>query len=96
MRLVGGGAEALVPVGFVLGIVPFEPDDLAVAFEREDVRGDAVEEPTVVANHHGAAGEILQCLLECAHGVDIEIICRFDDRGRQDLSPNMHKRSHAH
>jgi len=77
MRLVGGGAEALVAVGFVFGIVSLKPRDLAVAFEREDVRRDAIEEPTVMANHYGAAGKILQRLFERAHRVDVQIIRRL-------------------
>ncbi len=54
---VGLAAQAGVPVGFVVGVVALEPHDLRIAFEREDVRGDAVKEPSVVADYHGATGE---------------------------------------
>ena len=50
VRLVGGGAELLAAPLLVLGEVALEPADLAVALERQDVRGDAVEEPAVVAD----------------------------------------------
>jgi hypothetical protein len=40
--------------------VALEPFDVAVAFEGQDMRGDAVEEPAVMADDDGAAGEILQ------------------------------------
>ena len=48
VRLVGIVAKPALLVGFVVLIVPLEPDNLAVALEREHVRGDAVEEPAVV------------------------------------------------
>ena len=51
MRLIGGRPEAAFPIGLVVLIVPLEPHDLAVALEREHVRGDAIEEPAVVADH---------------------------------------------
>src|SRR5271169_2191504 len=54
--------------------VAFEPFDMAVAFEGQHVGGDAVEEPAVVADDHGAAGEIFQRLFERAQGIDIEIV----------------------
>ena len=40
--------------------VALEPFDVAVAFERQNVSGDAVEEPAIVADDDGAAGKILQ------------------------------------
>src|SRR3989304_2905285 len=55
MRLVGFFSQALLPVRFVLAVVPFEPHDLAVAFEGQHVSYDAVEEPPVVAADHGPA-----------------------------------------
>jgi len=38
--------------------VALEPLDVTVALEGEDVGGDAVEEPAVVADDDGAAGKI--------------------------------------
>ena len=84
MRLIGGGAEPAPAVGLVVGVVALEPDHLAVAFEGEDVRGDAVEEPAVVADDRRAAGKFEQRLLERAQRVDIEIVGRLvqqDDVG---------------
>ena len=77
MRLVGLGAEAAVPVGLVVLVVALEPDDLAVAFERQDVRRDAIEEPAIVADDDGAAGERQQRLLERAQRVDVEVVGRL-------------------
>ena len=68
------GAQPLVPVGLVVLVVALEPDHLAVALEGEDVGGDAVEEPAVVADHHRAAGEGQQRLLERAQRVDVEVV----------------------
>ena len=69
--------EPALLVFFVVLEVAFEPFDMAVAFEGEDVGGDAVEEPAVVADDHGAAGEILQRLFQRAQRIDVEIVGRF-------------------
>ena len=68
------GAQAALLVLFVGFEVAFEPVDLAVAFEGQDVGGQAVEEEAVVADHHGAAGEVLQRAFKGAQGLDIEIV----------------------
>src|SRR5947207_11357475 len=64
MRLVRVHALAALEIRRVLAVVPLEPDHLAVALERQDVGRDAVEEPAVVADDHGAAREAEQGLLE--------------------------------
>ena len=50
---------------------------MAVAFEGEDVGGDAVEEPAIVRDHDGAAGELQQRVLERAQRVDVEVVGRL-------------------
>src|ERR1051326_8885947 len=77
MRPVGLGAEPAAPVGLVIGVIAFEPHDLAVALEGEDVGRDAVEKPAIVRNDHGAAGIVEQCLFERAQRIDIEIVGRL-------------------
>ncbi len=47
---------------------------MAVALKREDVGCDAVEEPAVMADDHGAAGVILQRFFERAQGFHVEIV----------------------
>jgi len=49
---------------------------VALAFEGEDV-GGAVEEPAVVADDHGAAGEVLERGFEGLEGFDVEFVGRF-------------------
>src|SRR5262245_13963807 len=77
MRLLGSGAETALAISLVVLVVPFEPDDLAVALECEHVRGDAIEEPPIVADDDGAPGESEQRLLERAKRVDVEIVGRL-------------------
>ena len=77
MRLIGVGAEASLLVHLVVLEVAFEPLDVAVAFEGQDVGGDAVEEPAVVRDDDRAAGEVEQRLFERAQGVDVEVVGRF-------------------
>ena len=84
MGFVGFGAETFVFIFFVGLEVAFEEDDLGVAFEGEDVGGEAVEEVAVVADDHGAACEVLESVFECADCVDVEVVGGFveeDDVG---------------
>src|SRR3954465_12542324 len=77
MRLVGLEAEALLALGLGGLVVAVAPDDLAVPLEGEDVGGDPVEEPPVVADHHGAAAEVEDRLLEGPEHVDVEVVGRL-------------------
>ncbi len=57
--------------------IAFEPFDVAVAFEGEDVGGEAVEEEAVVADDDGAAGEVFKGFFECAERFDVEVVGGF-------------------
>src|SRR6266571_5627404 len=74
VRLIGFRAEALLPVGFVIAEVAFEPPRFGVPFERQHVRRDAIEEPPVVTDHHDASREGKQAFFEGPERVDVEII----------------------
>ena len=63
MGLIGFLAEPAMSLRFVIGIVAFKPHHLAVTLEGQDMRGHAVQEPTIMGDHHRAAGEIQQRLL---------------------------------
>jgi hypothetical protein len=60
----------------VLTIV-LEPIDVAVAPEGMDVNDEAVEEHTVVADHDGAAGHILQRRFGACRRFGVEILGGF-------------------
>ena len=75
--LVGVGAQLLVAERLVLAEVALEPAHLRVALEGEHVGGDAVEEPAIVADDHGAAGERLEAVLEGPQRVDVEVVGRL-------------------
>ena len=42
MRLIGYRSKARLSILFIVGIVSFEPDNLAVTFKGEDVRGCSI------------------------------------------------------
>ena len=50
---------------------------MAVTLEGENMRGDPVKEPAVMADHHRAAGEFLERLFQRPQRVDIKVVCRF-------------------
>ena len=66
MRLDGGVAQPALFVLFVVGEVAFKPFDVAVAFEREDMSCEPIEEEAIMRNDHGAAGKILERCLQRA------------------------------
>src|SRR5580704_6465579 len=74
MRLSGVFPFAPLVVLDVFLVVPLEPNDLRVAFESENVGRNPVEEPAVVRDDHGAAGEGHQRLLERTQRLDVEIV----------------------
>src|SRR5436190_332296 len=78
--LVGRGAELAVPILLVLGEVPLEPADLAVPLEGEYVGGDPVEEPAIVADDDGAAGERFEARLERPERVHVEVVRRLVEK----------------
>src|SRR5262245_4763707 len=87
MRLLRRCTQTALPIRFVVLIVAFEPLDLAVAFERQDVRGDPIEEPAIVRDDDGAAGELEERLLERAQGVNVEIVRWFVEK--QQIAPAL-------
>src|SRR6187402_2566568 len=73
-RLIGVAPEAALAIFFVHPVIAFEPDDLAVAFEGQDVRGDAIEEPAIMADDHGATREIEHGGFQRAQRVDVQVV----------------------
>ena len=59
MRPTGCLTVAALEVGFVVLVVAGKPLDMALALERENMGGDAVEEPAVMADDEDAAGKRL-------------------------------------
>jgi len=77
VRLISVLTKAFLAILFVLRIIPLEPDHLTIAFESEDVGGNTIEEPAVVADDHSTSGEILDSFFKSSQGVDVEIVGRF-------------------
>ena len=61
----------------VLVVGALEPDRLRVALEGQDVGGDAIQEPAIVADHHRAAGEVEQRVLQRAQRVHVQVVGRL-------------------
>jgi hypothetical protein len=67
--------------GFLVALeVPFMPHHFAIPLESQDVGRDAVEEPAIVADHHGAATKVEEGFFEGAKGVHIKVVCRFVEK----------------
>lgn len=73
----GRFAEALLAIGFVLGVVAFEEHRLRVVFVRQDVSRDAVKEPPIVRDHNGGAREVQQGFFQGTQGFNVEVVGRF-------------------
>ena len=59
-------SKAFYFILFILGVGAFEEIHSLVAFKGEDVRCYSVEEPSVVGDDDGAAGEVFQAFFESA------------------------------
>src|ERR1700722_16665168 len=68
------GPEPAHLVLLVILEVTLEPLDVTLAFESENVGGDAVKEPAIVADDDGAAGEILKRLFERAQRINVKVV----------------------
>ncbi len=77
VRLIRRHAQAFAALVVVGLEIPFAPVDVAVPFERQNVRRQAVEEPAVVAHHHGAADEVGHRFFQRAQRVDVQVVRRF-------------------
>src|SRR5262245_36139459 len=62
MRHFGGRTEACLTIFFVVGIVAFEPNHTAIAFERQHMRCCSIQEPAIVRDNHRATGKVFQRL----------------------------------
>src|SRR5688572_7471627 len=77
VRRVRVRAETTFAIRFVVLVVAFEPHHAAVALEGEHVRGDAVQEPAVVADDDGAPGVVQQRFFERAQRIDVQVVGRL-------------------
>src|ERR1700722_3514201 len=87
MRLCAIFAFTLLVILDVFLIVAFEPEDLRVALEGQDVRCDAVQEPATVWDDDRATRERHERILERAQRFDIEVIGRFVEQ--EDVAPGL-------
>ena len=52
-------AESSSAIRFVVGIIPFKPNDATVTFKSKDVRCNPIQKPSVMADNHSTARKIL-------------------------------------
>ena len=64
-------------VDFVVRIAAFEIEHFTIALEGKDMGTETVEEPTVVADDHGATGKGVKTFLQCSQCVHVDVVGRF-------------------
>ena len=95
MRLVGVVSERRFLSASYSRVIAVEKVDFRVAFERQNVRRDAVEKPAVVADDDGAAREIFQRFFERAHRVDVQIVGRLVEQNHVRAGLEHFRQMHA-
>ena len=80
MRALGFLSQAPLSVSLVVGVIPVEPHDLAIAFESEGMSGDPIEKPAVVADDERRTAELVKRLFEGAERVDVEVVRRLVEK----------------
>ena len=69
--------ESVAPILLVLLVVPLEPKHARITLERHDVRGDPVQEPTIVGDGQNASREVEDRVIERSQRVDVQIVGRL-------------------
>ena len=74
MGLIGCDSKTTLSIGLILGIAAFEPDDVALTFKGQNMGGDPIKEPPVMADHNHRARKVFEGLLKCSQGIHIQVI----------------------
>ncbi len=75
--LIRRSSKTTSSVRLVFGVGSFEPDDGTIAFKRQNMGGDPIEEPAVMADHNDRSRKIFEGLFKGPKGVHIQIIRRL-------------------
>jgi hypothetical protein len=78
--LIGRDPKTALSIGLILGITSFEPDNVALPFKSQNMSGDPIKEPPVMADHNHRSSKIFESLLQCPQGIYIEVIRRFVEK----------------
>ena len=89
MWLLSGSPQPAAPIRLVVRMVARKPDDLGIPFEGEDMRGDPVEKPSIVAHHNRTPGELDERIVERAKRVDVEIVGRLVEQEEVRATPKQ-------
>ena len=63
-------AQSAFLIGFIILIIALEPDNFGVSFKGKNMRSDAVQKPSIVANDQSATGEIEERILQRNQEID--------------------------
>jgi len=84
MRLISFRSQPFLSVFLVIRIIALKPDYLGIAFKSQDVCGDPVEEPAVMADNDCTTAKIFKRLFQGAQGVNVKVVSWFIEK--QDIS----------
>jgi hypothetical protein len=77
MWVVRIGSKSAFAVFFVILIVPGEPNDLTIAFERKNMCTYAIQKPAIMRDDYSGSRELQECLFQRSQRFDIEVVSRF-------------------
>lgn len=77
MRLVCIVSKTAFAVLFVLAVVTVEKFNTAIALERQNMRCDAIQKPSIVTYYDGASRKVFKSFFESSHRVNVEVVRRF-------------------
>ena len=84
---------ASLAIGLVIFVVSVEPLDVGVPLEGQDVCGDSVQEPAVMADDDGGTREVEKGVLQTTQRIDIEIIGRLIEE--QEVAAGLEQLCHV-
>ena len=87
-------AETSFSVFIVFRVVAVKQDNPTVPFEGQDMGGDSIQKPAVMADDNDATGNIFYGLFESPHNIDVEIVGRFIKE--EDVGPFLEHAGQVH
>src|SRR4051812_29951123 len=70
-------AQSFLEISFVLRVIPVKEFHFRIAFKRQNMRTDAVQEPAIMGDDHRTHTELKERFFKRSHCVYVEIVRRF-------------------
>ena len=78
-----------MPLLLVDLIIPFAPHNGTVWFKGQNVRGNPIEKPAIVAHNHRTSAKVGQSLFKSPQCINVQIVCRLVQQHQVSAGPQQ-------